>query len=890
MSTPIWLPRAHGIVPSFVDFDGPVQEEERFAALQRQLEDAHGEYRLRRLDEAARLLDEILPALKRLTAPRYRLLRASALSLRGCIHWRQAERAKELQNNESLGLEQARQAEAFSEAVKIFADHETAIEDAPSPSRLYTDYGIALYRTSDMAAAIQFLERARATGALPADGFAYLGLTYSTLGKYREAIDALKKGLQLAPGDKVLLDEFAKTLEEAAKKAEWAAESSDWMRQALRARCLAAVAHGKEDDLGSAEKQLRAALSIKYDDPQALSMLSLLLRSQDRNKEAADMLDDTLRRSPGHAWARGLRGILLRDEGKIEEAVGEFERVEVGNSKDLAWVWLEQAKTITKKDPRAAQALVDRAKRLLGNDDPQARQAQALVSFQQALAGAAVFGQSLMQTIRSVASTAGDPSALPETLGQFVGWLQTFGAATETRKKIGALNEAIQLRPEDIEARAELIRLHMNQKNYKGAEGVASEGLKIAPDSAPLLLSMAAILERQGKKGEAIDYYRLAARRAPDDETVFVAMVDALKRAGQTDEALRAVERALARDQRNVVALIAKGNLLVENGKLPDKAAESEAAAESLRRAETLLGPTDKRLLGVRVWLSAALRQLDRYDEAREVLEQAAKADNETNDVRAHLVTLLIEIAEYEAAGKLAQEAIDRLEAAGRAAPSPGTADAATAKDDVEQRLSWLYYARGWALYCACNAPASETEAAYKRAVQLAPTDPWAKKNLGGVLLRSEAGKEQGRKLILELVSAATQNELPVSLVGWCHFLLGNYAAAEHWIRGALASNPNDIGLQFDLGLVLVAAGQEGGAVAQYKAALEAALRRKKPRRRGLLHVALLDVIVCTKEGRIPAPSGQSVFDELHHALEKAGSPSEMLERLRYPIAAAAGG
>ena len=113
MTSPTWLPTAHGIVPANADLAGPLQEEEHFAALQREVEDAHGEYRLRRLDEAARLLDEALPTLERLTAQRYKLLQASALSLRGRIHWRQAEKWQELNDGIKRDAERARQAEAF---------------------------------------------------------------------------------------------------------------------------------------------------------------------------------------------------------------------------------------------------------------------------------------------------------------------------------------------------------------------------------------------------------------------------------------------------------------------------------------------------------------------------------------------------------------------------------------------------------------------------------------------------------------------------------------------------------------------------------------------------------------------------------------------------------
>src|SRR5262249_57340595 len=118
------------------------------------------------------------------------------------------------------------------------------------------------------------------------------------------AVDALQKGLQLAPGDKVLLEWLAATLEDAGRSEE-----------ALRTYCKAAVAAGEDDDLAAAQKLLRAALKIRQDDAQALSMLTLLLHSQNNNAAAKELLDATVAEFPTNPWALGLRGMILRDQG-----------------------------------------------------------------------------------------------------------------------------------------------------------------------------------------------------------------------------------------------------------------------------------------------------------------------------------------------------------------------------------------------------------------------------------------------------------------------------------------------------------------------------------------------------------------------------------------------
>jgi tetratricopeptide (TPR) repeat protein len=847
-----------------------MQEDERFAALQRELEDAHGEYRLRRLDEAARLLDEILPTLKKLSGHRYKLLEASARSLRGRIHWRQAEKWQELNDDVKRDAERTRQADAFRESVKIFREHESKISQQHSVSRFYTDYGIALYRTDNYEEAIRRLELGRDTGATPADGFAYLGLTYRSLGKYREAIDALEKGLQLAPGDKILMSTLAETLDDLANKSEMDNERPALRNRALRTYCLAAVACGKEDDLLSARKWLRAALSINGEDPQALSMLTLLLRSQGNDAEAASLLEQTLAISPSNPWALGLRGMLLRDQGCTDEAIREFRKVEVDHSPELAWVWLEHAKTVARADVAAAAKLVQKAERLLGENDPQVRQVKAFVALQKALAGATGLGRSLARAVRWVATAVGESSVLPEKLAQIVGSFENFQKGAEVEKEIAALSEALQLRPDHLDARVGLIQLLLERKEYVKADTYIAEGLDLVPDSARLLLLRADLFERQERIADAIRHYRMAARGAPNDETAFIAMIDALRRAGRVEEALREAEYTLSRDPNHGAALFEKGKLLLAADK-------SKAAADCLRRAETILHAEDPRLVDVRTSLGRALSRLELYEEAKEVLARAARADSEMCSGRVHYVDLLIDIAEYEAAARIALEAIDLLKIA---AARSRSAEAASAEERVRSQLAWFHYVLGWALHCGGKATEAEIEKPYRVAIEMSPNDPWIKKGLGGVLLRTKEKQEEGRRLISELVSATAVNKIPVSLEGWCHYLLRDYEAAEHWLRAALAAKIDDCTLQFDLGLVLLADGRPD-ATAQFKSALQLASGRPTARRRGLLNVALLDLIISVMDGRIGASSATAVCDDMFRALEAAGLRSDMLTRLR---------
>ena len=91
----------------------------------------------------------------------------------------------------------------------------------------------------------------------------------------------------------------------------------------------AAIEAGTDGDVQSAREFLTSALRVLPDDPQALCMLTLLLRSQDRQSDALRLLDRTLKQFPKHSWALALRGMIRQSEGKTEQALEDFAAVDV---------------------------------------------------------------------------------------------------------------------------------------------------------------------------------------------------------------------------------------------------------------------------------------------------------------------------------------------------------------------------------------------------------------------------------------------------------------------------------------------------------------------------------------------------------------------------------
>ena len=778
----------------------------------------------------------------------------------------------------------AKQETSFLEAVKQFGENKPAIDSSEGmQSRWYTDYGIAQYQLRDFSGAEKALEEALKTGAAPAEAFGYLGLLYQETGAFPKAIAALEKGLQLAPGDKVLLATLANTFGALAKQS--TKGDVTYTERAVRTYSLAAAAALEDGEPGNARQLLRAALEIQKDDEQALSMLVLLLREQGEEQEAADLLDRTLKEFPTHAWARALWATQLRDRGDIPAAIEEFGKVVVSSS-DLAWVWLECAKIQATTDADAAHVLVRRAEEWLGARDPRILLARAQIALKE---------RSVVDFVRAFAAQSAP-------LGS--AWVSKFRALLESSPEwaksvpndaVRALREAITKSPENLDFKELLVWLLLQQRNFSKAAKVLNQALASAPESVSLLASRAElhvkrhqlskaadildralvgtpdsarllclranVFEQERNFHEAVKFYRRALGAQPDDDTAFGGLIRALDAAGRRDDALNEIERKIARVRDHRLAWAEKGRLLVAANRLDE-------AAAALQNAERVLeGASDTSLLlRVRINLGETFRNLEHYDEAIGVFQRAILIDNRLCDAHAYISRVLMDVAEYDDADRFLAQAIGRVIAHSN-------------EDGARTRLGWLYSARGWALRCAGRA-LEQVKEMYRKAVEFAPGDPYALKNLGRLLLYL-GERAEGESLIRQLIAGTFPGQLPASLVGWCHYLLGNEEAAEYWLDAAISAEPGEISVQFDLALTLLAAGQDDGARDACRKAIEAVEMKPAKRQQGLLHVAIIDLIEAAEEGRV-GERGRPMWQQLRQALRAANFAPQRLDSLQY--------
>ena len=215
--------------------------------------------------------------------------------------------------------------------------------------------------------------------------------------------------------------------------------------------------------------------------------------------------------------------------------------------------------------------------------------------------------------------------------------------------------------------------------------------------------------------------------------------------------------------------------------------------------------------------------------EARRLLEKAVKLLPRDALPRSNLVLVLQGLGDLEAAERYGREAValdpdladahnnlgNVLKARGRTDEALTHYRAAVARDPhnppFQINLGSLLQAQG--------RHEQEAEAAYRRAIELAPAWAPAHASLGALCLQwkrlDEAREALHKALSLDPGDAETLNNLGLVLQG-----LGQLDEALAWFDRAIARNPGSAGAHSNRGLVLEEKGDDEGAVRAYEQAL----------------------------------------------------------------------
>jgi tetratricopeptide (TPR) repeat protein len=236
--------------------------------------------------------------------------------------------------------------------------------DVPDPST--HQYAIALgqFELSDYKGAVETLKTAQRQGALDSRSANLLGVSYSKLGLYQDAYPVLAEELRHDPHDLLaylnLVALFADSndYENAAKVATRAtsvfpensdvfvvlgaadtlrgdySKAHDDLGKAIQLsphlaqpRFLLAVSDYKKRDFAKAEAEIKEALNSGVDDSDLHYLLAECLFELDSTREQAILseLNRAIELNPRNISARTMRGRMLLDQHRAQEAVADLE-------------------------------------------------------------------------------------------------------------------------------------------------------------------------------------------------------------------------------------------------------------------------------------------------------------------------------------------------------------------------------------------------------------------------------------------------------------------------------------------------------------------------------------------------------------------------------------
>ena len=383
------------------------------------------------------------------------------------------------------------------------------------------------------------------------------------------------------------------------------------------------------------------------------------------------------------------------------------------------------------------------------------------------------------------------------------------------------------------------------------------------------------MLQALGQREEAVEMFRAVLRIDPTRRSAS-DLGETLRHLGRYDEALEALDQALKVDPKNANALGTRGQVLQALGR-------REEAVDALRKALVI----DPKLSWVYSELGRTLRLLGRDLEALAEFDRALASDPSNIGARLGLCEVLLQLDYME-------EVLELLEPLEHDKPTErdqralvlarrGEALCAMARFDeadsllrqaiaLDDTIGWFHYLRGRALQNLERA--DQAHSAYQLAMERLPSDEnfFERKGVANALYLQgqleKAKPEYQRVIDTVTLRIPSPDADTLSLLGWCHYRLGEFDQALRLLMQALSLNPAVVSNQFDVSLVLLGLNRDEMAVREYQRAVEATRCHVISRRRGIFQVAINDLEVARREGRELADSTGAA--KAHDLLEEA--------------------
>jgi tetratricopeptide (TPR) repeat protein len=339
------------------------------------------------------------------------------------------------------------------------------------------------------------------------------------------------------------------------------------------------------------------------------------------------------------------------------------------------------------------------------------------------------------------------------------------------------------------------------------------------PESGPAPLRMlrayASMLARQGRHQEAIEIIRqqLADR---GEQPELADLMTTLRGGGSPEppfddalggmaDALLGIAEALHQEQGNRMAVVyarlamfARPDLAEAALLIGDMMAEQENFEASIE-AYQAIAPDSPLWFLAELRRSRALHDMERKDEAFDLLERLAAAEPERIDALVQMGDLLRHADRFEESEKAYSRAIERI---GEPGPEHWT----------------LFYARGIDYERTKRWPEAEKDFLY--ALELEPEQPFVLNYLGYSWVDMGMHLDRAKGMLYRAVELRPDDGFIVDSLGWVHYRLGDYDAAVEQLERAVELEPGDPVINDHLGDAYWRVGRQREARYQWRRAL----------------------------------------------------------------------
>lgn len=684
------------------------------------------------------------------------------------------------------------------------------LEHAPADFQLRLNLAMALRSKGDAPEALELFRSLLREHAEESALHYQYGQTLRQKGDLDGAMAAFEKALELEPESVQASYALGQALRQSSARATRLRGPSDLLKAGTQA-----LSRG---DLSSAREAAQKAVASDSTSAEAHHLLGFALWYGGDRKGAAEALDRALELNPAAADVLSFRGMAYRESGDLAQARRMLLRSIALDSKrplpyiDLAVVFLRLGdldRSVGQFEaglnlPAAQKGLPDldlaiRDLRLAIAKKPDNADAQRVLG--RLLGASGADPAQVIAAFQKAAELRPDDAEARNSLGL------VYVQAGDDEKAIAAFREAVKLRPNFADARQNLGAV-LTTSDVAEAVQQLETAVKLQPQllKAQYNLALAYEASPQHGPGAAVEQIRRLLSAEPDYPRAHFVLGRALLRQGQVEPAVEELRRAVDREPEF-------GEARYQLGLALSRAGRREEGNVEIRRGRELIAANENRQ-------AAALDLVA----AKAALE---KGDSETAAAKAR------KILGFQPESAEARAVLNAALVMPLTAPPPPTASIehhirqgnfAQAEQEARAYLAsqpksaWAWYALGYSLYAQKRI--GDSIKALAQSLQLDVNNPDAHKVLGRDLMiigRFDAAKiefEQGKRL------NPKSAEMPYNL-GKLYSIQDNWADARREFEAAVRLDPAYMEAHDGLGFALEALGDDEGAAASYRKAIE---------------------------------------------------------------------